>query len=163
MNKYKDLYVMKPGVFTQLYIHLVFAVKHRDRLLKEEYRKEIFSYMSGIITNLNHKSIIINGIDDHVHILLGLNPAKTISDTVWEIKRSTSLFINEKKWFKNKFNWQDGYGGFSYSRSQIDKVYKYIQNQQQHHHRQTFKEEYTEFLKKFEIEYDQQFLFEFFD
>ncbi len=93
---------MKPGVFRQLYIHLIFAVKYRDRLLIEEYRKEIFSYMSGIITNLNHKSIIINGVEDHVHIFLGLNPKRTISDTVWEIKRSSSIFINEKKWFRKK-------------------------------------------------------------
>ncbi len=154
---------MKPGVFRQLYIHLIFAVKYRDRLLIEEYRKEIFSYMSGIITNLNHKSIIINGVEDHVHIFLGLNPKRTISDTVWEIKRSSSIFINEKKWFRKKFNWQEGYGGFSYGKSQIDRVYKYIQNQEQHHRKQTFRNEYIGFLKKFEIEYDQQFLFEFFD
>ena len=154
---------MKPGVFTQLYIHIIFAVKFRDGLLKEEYRKEIFSYMSGIVTNLKHKSIIINGVDDHVHIFLGLNPAKSISDTVREIKRSSSIFINEKKWFKKKFNWQEGYGGFSYGKSQIDKVYNYIQNQEQHHKKQTFRNEYIAFLKKFEIEYDQQFLFKFFD
>ncbi|NOX84397.1 MAG: IS200/IS605 family transposase [Chlorobi bacterium] len=154
---------MKPGVFKQLYIHLIFAVKYRDRLLKEEFRKEIFSYMSGIVTNMKHKSIIINGVADYVHIFLGLNPAKSISDTVWEIKRSSSIFINEKKWFRKKFNCQEGYGGFSYGKSQIDNVYKYIQNQEQHHRKQTFRNEYIRFLKKFEIEYDKQFLFEFFD
>ena len=154
---------MKPGVFTQLFIQLVFAVKYRDRLLKEEYRTEIFSYMSGIATNMKHKSIIINGVSDHVHVFLGFNPSVSISDTVYELKRSTSLFINEKNWFSHKFNWQEGYGAFSYSRSHIDNVYNYVKNQEQHHRKKTFRDEYIEFLKKFEIEYDKKYLFEFFD
>ncbi len=154
---------MKPGVFTQLFIQLVFAVKYRDRLLKEEYRTDIFSYMSGIATNMKHKSIIINGVSDHVHVFLGFNPSVSISDTVYELKRSTSLFINEKNWFSHKFNWQEGYGAFSYSRSHIDNVYNYVKNQEQHHRKKTFRDEYIEFLKKFEIEYDKKYLFEFFD
>ncbi len=108
---------MKPGVFTQLYIQLVFAAKYRDRLLREEIRPEVFSYISGIITNRKHKSIIINGMSDHIHILIGLNPADTISDLVGTIKKSSSTFINEKEWFRGKFHWQDGYGAFSYGRS----------------------------------------------
>ena len=154
---------MKPGVFTQLYIHIIFAVKYRNRLLKEEYRPEIFSYMSGIATNMKHKSIIINGVSDHVHVFLGFNPAVSISDTVYELKRSTSLFINGKKWFRHDFNWQEGYGAFSYSRSHLENVYNYVKNQEQHHRKQTFREEYVEFLEKFEIEYDKRYLFEFFD
>ena len=153
---------MKPGVFTQLYVQLVFAVKYRDRLLKDDIRPEIFSYMSGIATSLKHKSIIINGVSDHVHIFIGLNPSISISDTVWELKRSSSLFINNKKWFKSKFQWQEGYGSFSYSRSQIDNIYKYIENQELHHKRTSFKEEYIDFLEKFEIEYDNKYLFDFF-
>jgi putative transposase len=154
---------MKPGVYTQLYIQLVFAVKYRDRLLKKEYRPEIFKYMSGIATNMKHKSIIINGVSDHVHVFLGLNPAVSISDTVYELKRSTSLFINEKKWFSRKFNWQEGYGAFSYSKSHIENVFNYIKNQEGHHRKQNFRDEYMAFLKKFEVEYDERFLFEFFD
>ena len=154
---------MKPGVYTQLYVQLVFAVKHRDRMLNDSIRKELFSYMSGTLTNLKHKSIIINGISDHVHVFLGLNPSISISDTVWELKRSSSLFINNKKWFQSKFQWQEGYGSFSYSKSQIDNVYKYIENQEQHHKRVTFKEEYIDFLEKFEIEYDSKYLFDFFN
>lgn len=153
---------MKPGVFTQLYIQLVFAVKYRDRLLKDAIRPEIFSYMSGTLTNLKHKSLIINGTSDHVHVFLGLNPTMSISDTVWELKRSSSLFINNKNWFRSKFQWQEGYGAFSYSRSHIDNVYKYIENQEQHHKRTTFREEYIDFLEKFEIEYDNKYLFDFF-
>ena len=154
---------MKPGVFTQLYIQLVFAVKYRDRLLKDNIRTEVFSYMSGIATNLKHKSIIINGVSDHVHVFLGLNPSISISDTIWELKRSSSLFINDKKWFKSKFQWQDGYGAFSYNRSQIDNVYNYILHQEQHHRKTTFRVEYIDFLKKFEIEYNEKYLFDFFD
>ena len=153
---------MKPGVFTQLYVQLVFAVKYRDRLLKENIRSEVFSYMSGIATNLNHKSIIINGVSDHVHVLLGINPSITISDTVWELKRSSSLFINNKNWFRSKFQWQDGYGAFSYSRSHIDNVYNYIKNQEQHHRKTTFREEYIDFLEQFKIEFDSKYLFDFF-
>ncbi len=154
---------MKPGVFTQLYVHLIFSPKHRECLLVKEIRGEIFSYISGILTNRGHKSIIINGMPDHVHILFGLNPDDKISDLVGCIKKDSSFFINEKKWFRLNFHWQDGYGAFSYSRSQLDRVYKYVGNQEQHHKKRTFKEEYTELLKKFVIDYDEKYLFEFFD
>ena len=154
---------MKPGVFTQLYIHLVFSPKYRERLLRKEIRSEVFSYISGIITNKGHKSIIVNGVIDHVHILMGLNPKESISDIVGSIKRDSSTFINVKKMFLSKLHWQDGYGAFSYSRSQLDAVYKYIQNQEEHHKKRTFKEEYTELLNKFEVQYDERYLFEFFE
>ena len=154
---------MKPGVFTQIYIQLVFAVKNREALLINEYRKEVFSYMSRIASNIKHKSIIINGMLDHIHIFIGLNPSVSISNTVYELKRSSSLFINNKKWFRGKFSWQEGYGAFSYSKSQIENVYNYILNQEKHHTKTTFREEYIDFLNKFEIDYDKRFLFEFFD
>ena len=154
---------MKPGAFTQFYIQLVFSPKHRDRLLVEKIRPQIFQYLSGITTNLGHKSIIINGVTDHVHLFIGLNPKISVSDTVKELKRSSGIFINEHKFFPGKFEWQEGYGGFSYGRSQIEKVYEYIKNQEHHHKNQTFKEEYIEFLKKYEIEFEEQYLFEFFD
>ncbi|OFX59931.1 MAG: transposase [Bacteroidetes bacterium GWA2_30_7] len=154
---------MKSGVFTQLYIHLVFAVKYREYLIHKKLSDEVYKYISGIITNQKHKSIIVNGMPDHIHILFGLNPVISISDTVRDIKRSSSLFINEKKWLTGTFAWQEGYGAFSYGKSQLDDIYKYIANQEQHHSKRTFKHEYIEILKKFEIEYDEKFLFDFFE
>ena len=154
---------MKPGAFTQLYIHIVFAVKYRERLLTKEMRDELYKYVSGIIANRKHKVIIINGMADHIHILIGVNPNDKISDLIACIKRESSFFINDKKWFRGKFHWQDGYGAFSYGRSQLDDVYKYIANQENHHKMRTFKEKYIELLKRFDIKYDEKFLFDFFD
>ena len=154
---------MKTGTFTQMYVQLVFAVKNRDAVLTKNMRKRVFEYMSGIITNLKHKSIIINGTSNHVHILFGLNPSISVSDTVHDIKRSSSLFINNEKLCPFRFSWQEGYGGFTYSRSQIEEVYKYIENQESHHTKTTFRQEYIDTLIKNEIEFDQQFLFDFWD
>lgn len=154
---------MKPGVFTQLYTHLVFSPKYRARLLRDEIRPEIYSYISGIITNRRHKSIIINGMADHIHILIGQNPDDKISDLVGTIKRRSSAFINEKGWYNTKFHWQDGYGAFSYGKSQLDRIYNYIKNQKDHHRVCSFREEYVDLLKKFDIKFEKQYLFEFFD
>lgn len=154
---------MKPGTFTQLYIHLVFAVKNREMLLSKNYRARIFEYMSGIISSHKHKSIIVNGVSDHVHILIGLNPSISVSDTVNSIKRGSSLFINSNKLFPGKFTWQEGYGAFTCNRSGLDKLYKYIENQEDHHKKKLFRHEYQEFLEKNEIEFDKRFLFDFFD
>ena len=154
---------MKPGSYTQLYVHLVFAVKNRDAVLSKNIRPRVFEYMSGIITGMKHKSVCVNGVSDHVHLLIGINPSKSISDTVHDIKRSTTLFINTEKICAARFAWQEGYGGFTYSRSQLDNVYNYILNQEKHHSKLTFREEYIGFLKKFEIEYNEQFLFDFLD
>ena len=154
---------MKPGTFTQIYIQLVFSPMHKEALLRQNIRTDIFKYMSGIITNLGHKSIIVNGMSDHVHLFLGLNPNLSISDTVKEIKRASSVFINKQRFFSGKFQWQSGYGGFSYSQSHIEKVYNYILNQEQHHAKRTFREEYLDFLNKYDIEFENQYLFEFFE
>ncbi len=154
---------MKPGAYTQIFIHLIFAVKYRDKLLKREIRPELFSYMSGIITNRRHKSIIINGMPDHIHILLGLHTDDKISDLVGCLKKESSKFINTNYGFRDKFHWQDGYGAFSYSKSQLENVYRYIQNQEMHHKVLTFKDEYSGLLKKYEIEYDEKYLFDFFE
>lgn len=148
------------GTFSQIYIQIVFAVQGRQNLLQREWRQEVFKYMAGIIKNKGQKPIIINGVEDHVHVFLGLKPAMALSDLVRDIKNNSSNFINEHNWIKGKFNWQEGYGAFSYSHSQIEAVYHYIQNQEQHHIQQTFKEEYLDFLKKFEIEHDAKYLFE---
>jgi putative transposase len=154
---------MKPGTFTQMYVHVVFAVKNRKAILTKDIRKRVFEYMSGITTNLKHKSIIINGTSNHVHLLFGLNPSISISDTVHDIKRSSSLFINNEKLCPCRFLWQEGYGAFTYSRSQITEVYNYIKNQESHHKKRSFREEYIDILTKNEIEFDQQFLFDFWD
>lgn len=154
---------MKAGTFSQLYIQLVFAVKNREALLHKNIRNSVFKYISTILTEMKHKSIIVNGVNDHIHILIGLNPSKSISDTVHDVKRSSSLFINNEKLCNSKFAWQEGYGAFSYSRSQLDNVYKYIKNQEEHHQKNNFKDEYINFLEKFDIEYNQKFLFDFID
>ncbi len=157
------LIIMKPGTYTQLYIHLVFAVKFRECLLNKNHRQELYKYTSGILENKNCKSIIINGYSDHIHIFMGLNPVISISDLVRDVKRSSSLFINnDKNWFRGKFSWQDGYGAFSYSKSQVKNVYQYIFNQEKHHIKRSFRAEFLSLLRKFEIEYDEKYLFEFF-
>lgn len=154
---------MKSGVYTQIYLQLVFAVKNRDAVLNSDMRKRVFEYMSGINTKLGHKSIIVNGHYDHAHLFIGLNPNISISDTVHDIKRNTSIFINKNKLCYGHFNWQEGYGAFSYGRSQINDVFRYIQNQEAHHSKRTFREEYIEFLKEYGIGFDSQYLFDFFD
>ncbi len=155
---------MKPGTFTQLYIQLVFAVYRRECLLHKSQREELFRYTSGIVENKKCKSIIVNGYSDHIHIFVGLNPALSTSDLVHDIKISTSTFINnEQHWFKGKFAWQDGYGAFSYGRSQINDVYQYILDQDKHHGKRAFREEYLEMLRKFEVEFDERYVFEFYN
>jgi REP element-mobilizing transposase RayT len=154
---------MKPATYTQNYVHLVFAVKNRNAVLTKDIREKVFKYISGIVTTMKHKSINVNGVSDHVHILIGMHPDISISDTVYAIKRSSSLFINENRLCKRKFAWQEGFGSFTYSRSQIHRVYMYIENQEKHHERSTFKTEYIQFLKNYEIEYDDRFLFDFWD
>ena len=154
---------MKPGTFTQMYVQIVFAVKNRDAVLTKEIRKRVFEYMSGIATSLKHKSIIINGTSNHVHILIGLNPSISVSDTVHDIKRSSSLFINKEKLCPYRFSWQEGYGAFTYSRSQLNEVYNYIENQELHHKRKTFQEEYLDILVSNDVEFEPQFLFDFWE
>lgn len=146
--------------FPQVYLQYVFAVQGRQCLLQKPWREEVFKYMSGIIENKNQKSIIVNGVSDHVHVFVGLKTSIQISDWIRDVKNNSSKFINEQKFVKGKFHWQEGYGVFSYSHSQIGSVYRYIANQEQHHKKKTFKEEYLEFLKKFGIEYDERYLFD---
>jgi putative transposase len=155
---------MKPGVFTQLYVQIIFAVEHRECLLRnKEYNEQIFRYISGTVSNLKNKSIIVNGTEDHIHIFVGLHHTISISELVGIIKKSSSSFINDKQWFRGNFSWQDGYGAFTYSRSHLEKVYRYIQNQEEHHKKTTFKKEYISLLEKFGIEYDERYLFTFFN
>ena len=148
------------GTFSQIYIQYVFAVRGRENLLQKSWRDEVFKYMAGIIKGKNQKSIIVNGVADHVHVFVGLKPAMGISDLIRDIKNNSSNFINSQNFLKGKFAWQEGYGAFSYAHSQLDSVYQYIANQEEHHRKKTFREEYLDFLQKFEIEYNEEYLFD---
>lgn len=152
-----------PGTFSQVYIQVVFAVKCRENLIDKSWRDELHKYMAGIIKGKAQKSIIVNGVADHIHCFIGLKPSMAISDLVRDIKNNSTNFINEKRFVKAKFSWQEGYGVFSYSHSQINDVYNYILNQEEHHKKKTFKEEYLEFLDEFEIPFEDRYLFEWFD
>ena len=154
---------MSSGTFSQIYIQLVLVVKNRKTFLKKEWREEVFKYMSGIVSAKGQKSIIINGVEDHVHLFVGLKPSMRISDLVRDIKNNTTNFINSKKFLDSKFSWQIGYAAFSYSHSHIDHVYHYILKQEEHHKKKTFKQEYMKILEKFNIEFKEEYLFEFFD
>ena len=149
-----------PNTYSQIYIQYVFAVQGRQNQLLKPWRDEVFKYISGIIKEKNQKPIIVNGVADHVHVFVGIKPSMNISNLVRDIKNSSSKFINEQKFIKSKFSWQEGYGAFSYAHSQIENVYQYILNQEEHHKKKTFKEEYLDFLQKFGIEYDEKYLFE---
>lgn len=146
--------------YTQIYIQTVFAVKGRQGLIPNQHKAELYKYITGIVTNKGQKLMRINGMADHVHILIGLSPSMALSDLVRDIKSNSSLFINQKQWTRGKFNWQKGFGGFSYGHSQLDQVIAYIENQEQHHRRKSFREEYLELLDKFQIKFEPQYLFE---
>jgi putative transposase len=148
------------NTYTQIYIHIIFTVKGKHNLIPRVYNSEIQKYLSGLIQKRNHKLLAINNEPDHMHILIGLDPKISISDFSRDIKSIASKFINEKRWFKKRFEWQKGYGAFSHSRSQINHVITYIQNQEEHHKRKSFKEEYIELLKKFNVKYNDKYLFD---
>jgi putative transposase len=152
-----------PGTYSQIYIQIVFAVKRRENLIGKNWKDELYKYISGIITNKGQKSIIVNGVSDHIHIFVGLKPSMAISDLVRDVKNNSSNFINDKNFVKGKFSWQEGYGAFSYAHTQVENVYNYILNQEVHHHKKTFKEEYLDFLQEFGIGYDEKYLFEWID
>ena len=142
-----------------MYIHIVFAVAGRQNLIREAHREEIHKYIAGIIQNKGQKLIAINGMADHVHILIGMKPNVALSDLVRDIKAYSSRFINGKNWVMGRFNWQEGFGAFSYSYSQLHTVANYIEDQEKHHSRKTFKDEYLEILRKFDVEYDTKYVF----
>ena len=148
------------GTFSQLYIQTVFAVKGRENLIDKKWRDELCKYISGIITGKGQKSIIVNGVADHIHCFIGLKPTMSISDLMRDVKNNSSKFINDNGFISRKFSWQEGYGAFSYSHSQIKQVYNYILNQEMHHQKKTFREEYLEFLSKYEIDYKTDYLFD---
>ena len=150
-----------PNTFSQIYLQFVFAVQHRQSLIPKEHKEELHKYLTALVQNRKAKMLAVNRMPDHVHLFVGFKPTILISNFVKEVKVKSNEFINSKKWIKGKFSWQEGYGVFSYSHSQVDAVIKYVLNQEAHHRRRSFKEEYLELLKKFDIAYEDRFLFDF--
>jgi putative transposase len=155
--------VIMANTYTQLYVQIIFSPAGRQNLISEHIKNDIYKYITGIIKNKNQKPMIINGMPDHVHIFIGLSPDISISDLVRDIKSNSTSYINEEKLIAGKFSWQKGYAAFTYSKSQVEKVVNYIQRQEEHHRIKSFREEYLEFLKKYEIEYDEKYLFEWYE
>lgn len=156
-------YVIYPmaNTYTQMYLHLIFAVQARLNLIRPEFQEELEKYITGIITNRNQKLIAINAMPDHLHLLIGIKPDIRLSDLVRDIKTSSTKFIQEHRWVKGKFSWQEGFGAFSYSHSQLNSVIAYIQNQQKHHTKKSFQEEYLTMLQKFNISFNAKYIFNF--
>ena len=148
------------GTYSQIYVQIVFTVKKREHLIPKVNQEELFEYISGIIRNKGQKAIIVNGVANHIHVFIGLKPDVKISDLVRDIKNNSTNFINQQKWLNRKFSWQSGYGAFSYGQSQVEIVYNYILNQENHHKKKSFQEEYLEFLRKFDIKFDPRYLFD---
>ncbi len=151
------------NTYTQIYIQVVFAVEGRQSLIAPGHNDELQKYITGIVTAQKQKLIAINNMPDHLHMLVGLRPDSSLSDLVRDVKASSSKFINEKRWVLGRFSWQEGFGAFSYSRSQLGAVIRYIENQQKHHAKKSFREEYTALLEKFGVEYDTRYIFKFGD
>ena len=148
------------NTYTQLYVHIIFAVKGRESLIPKQHKEALHQYITRIITHKAQTVIQINSMPDHLHIFVGINPDVAISDLVRDIKASSSKWINEKRWFAGRFEWQTGFGAFSYAHSQLDTVVHYIKNQEAHHLRRTFREEYLEFLNRFDVPYNPKYVFD---
>ncbi|MEY2830621.1 MAG: hypothetical protein RIQ33_2479, partial [Bacteroidota bacterium] len=148
------------NTYSQLYFQIVFTVKGRESLISKKHKEELQKFITGVIQNRNAKLYAINCMPDHTHIFLSSKPNLLLSDLVRDIKASSSKFINEKNWMMGKFNWQEGFGAFTYSHSQIDAVVKYIDNQEEHHEKFSFKDEYISLLQKFNIDYQNEYLFD---
>jgi len=149
------------NTYTQIYLQIVFVVKGRQNLISENNREELQKFITGIVENRGQKLIAIFCMPDHTHVLVGFKPSLSISDLVRDIKAGSSKFINEQNWIQGKFNWQEGFGAFSYGKWDLDNVVKYILNQKEHHTKKRFKEEYLELLKDFDVSYDEKYLFDF--
>jgi len=147
------------NTYTQIYLHVVFAVKHRDALISSSWKERLHKYITGIIQNQGQKLIAINTMSNHAHIFIGMKPDTALSDLMRDIKRDSTNFVNNEIRLHGKFGWQEGFGAFSYSHSQIDSVVKYIRNQEEHHRRKTFREEYETMLKDFAVAYDDRYVF----
>jgi putative transposase len=148
------------NTYTQIYIQVVFAVEARQYLIRREHKEELQKYMTGVITQRGQKLLAIHCMPDHTHVLMGLKPSIALSDVVRELKNSSCNFVNGKQWVLGRFGWQEGFGAFSYGQSQLPTIIRYIQNQEEHHSQTTFREEYVKFLKKYEIEHEERFIFQ---
>jgi putative transposase len=149
------------NTFSQIYIQTVFAVSSRMSLITPTFKEDLYKYIAGIVRNQGQKLISINGMPDHVHILIGLKPSMALADLVRDIKADSSTYINKNRWVRGKFTWQEGYGAFSYGHSQLDTIISYIQNQEKHHRRRSFKKEYLGLLRKFDIAFEDKYVFDF--
>ena len=147
------------NTYTQVHYQFIFAVQNRISLIQPTWKNELYKYVTGIVQKNNHKMLAINGMADHVHVFIGMRPTQSVADLLQDIKGSSSKWINEKRLVGGKFQWQEGYGAFTYSKSHVPSVIKYILNQEIHHKKKTFIEEYIEFLEKFEVEYDKRYIF----
>ena len=148
------------NTYSQIYIQIVFAISGRANLIAKEWKAELYTYITGIVKNHGQKLLAINGVGDHIHILLNIQPSVALSEVVREIKANSSRWINEKRLVKGKFQWQEGFGAFSYSVSQLDDVIGYIQRQEEHHREVSFKKEYLTYLDRFNVDYDDKYVFD---
>lgn len=148
-----------PNTYTQIHIHAVFAVQNRISLISKQWEERLYQYITAIIQNKGHKLLAINGMPDHIHVLFGMRPTQSLSDLMQDIKGDSSKWINDNHLVHGKFSWQEGYGGFSYSKSQVPQVARYIETQEKHHQKKTFIDEYLKILQDFEIAYDERYIF----
>lgn len=146
------------NTYTQIHLQLIFAVKYRAAQIDKSWKDELYKYITGIVQGNNHKLVIVNGVQDHLHLLVGFRPHQSLSDLLQDIKGQSSKWINEREFTKSKFNWQEGYGAFSYSHSHLSNVINYIKNQEEHHKKEKFMDEYKGFLKNFEVEFDERYI-----
>ena len=147
------------NTYTQIHLHLVFAVQNREGLIRKEWRHELFRYLTGIIQNHGHKVLAINGMSDHVHILIGMRPTQSLSDLMQDVKGDSSKWINQKGFINSRFSWQSGYGAFSLDKAQVDTIIEYIKNQDLHHRKKSFQGEYLDLLREFGVEFDIRYVF----
>ena len=147
------------NTYTQLHIQAIFSVQNRNSLITKKWKLDLYKYITGIVQGNNHKMLAINGMPDHIHVFFGMRPSQSLSDLMQDIKGNSSKWINDNKLSLGKFSWQEGYGAFSYSKSHVNSVIEYIKNQEVHHKKKTFIQEYHEFLDKFEVEYDERYSF----
>jgi REP element-mobilizing transposase RayT len=146
--------------YTKIYIHVVFVVKGRENIISSRWKDDLYKYINGIITNNDQKLMIINGMPDHVHLLIGIKPSIAISDLVRDIKANSSRFINEKRWVRGKFEWQHGFGAFSCNPVDLDDIINYIKNQEEHHKKKPFREEYLDILNQNYVDFKSEYIFE---
>ncbi len=147
------------NTYTQIHIHAIFSVQNRFCIIDNSWKDELYKYITGVIKNNQHKPLVINGMPDHIHVLFGMKPSQALSDLMQDIKSNSSKWINEEEFLNCRFSWQEGFGAFSYSKSQLPNVIKYINNQETHHKKKCFIEEYREFMKAFNIDFDERYIF----